>query len=126
MPKLTQAVVREVIKNPPHQSDGGCSIFRPLGQGRALLQTLRWCLDVGLRPGAAHRKIAQALDPEGGDRLWEALDLGRTEVCQLEQTADQPPGRRLMTTLPVVVGRDNRRQLDAAEAFTIGPAKRRG
>ena len=36
---------------------------------------------------------AFALDPEGGDRLWETFDLGRAEVGQLEQTADQPPGR---------------------------------
>ena len=36
---------------------------------------------------------AFALDHEGGDRLCEALDPGRTEVGQLEQTADQPPGR---------------------------------
>ena len=34
---------------------------------------------------------AFALNPEGGDRLCEALDLSWTEVGQLEQTADQPP-----------------------------------
>ena len=36
---------------------------------------------------------ALALDPEGRDRLCEALDLGWTEVGQLEQRAHQPPGR---------------------------------
>ena len=36
---------------------------------------------------------AFALDYEGGDRLCKALDPRRTEVGQLEQTADQPPGR---------------------------------
>ena len=36
---------------------------------------------------------AFALDHEGGDRLRKALDPRRTEVGQLEQTADQPPGR---------------------------------
>ena len=36
---------------------------------------------------------AFALDPEGRDGLCETLDLGGTEVGQLEQIADQPPGR---------------------------------
>ena len=36
---------------------------------------------------------AFAPNPERGDRLWEALDPGRTEVGQLEQTADEAPGR---------------------------------
>jgi hypothetical protein len=36
---------------------------------------------------------AFALDHEGGDRLCKALDPRRTKVGQLEQRADQPPGR---------------------------------
>ena len=36
---------------------------------------------------------AFALNPEGGDRLCEALDQDWSEVGQLEQTADQPLGR---------------------------------
>jgi hypothetical protein len=36
---------------------------------------------------------AFAFDPEGRERLGEALEAGRTEVGQLEQAADQAPSR---------------------------------
>ncbi len=70
------------------------------GPGPALQEDRELVLapDQGCQALAAQRLepplgTALALDPEGRERLGEALETGRAEVGQLEQAADQAPGR---------------------------------
>ena len=60
--------------------------------GQLVLTTDQWRQALPMEGLEAAIGAAFALDPEGGDRLREPLDPGRTEVGQLEQRADQPPG----------------------------------